>query len=61
MNNIVINEVVYGYLRLILIVSRYKFRKYIVKYMDKVKELLEQDMYSLFTDLEHLPISVNII
>ena len=61
MNNIVINEVVYGYLRLILIVSRYKFRKYIVKYMDKVKELLEQDMYSLFTDFEHLPISVNII
>ncbi len=31
-NNIVISEVVYGYLRLALNTSRYKLRKYIVKY-----------------------------
>ena len=59
-NDIVISEVVYGYLRLALNVSRYKLRKYIVKYTKRVKELLEQDLYPLFTDFEHLPANIGI-
>ncbi len=57
-NDIVISEVVYGYLRLALNVSRYKLRKYIVK--NRVRELLEQDIYPLFTDFEHLPTNIGI-
>ena len=59
-NDIVISEVVYGYLRLALDVSRYRLRKYVIEYTDRVKELLEQDVYPLFTDFEHLPISIGI-
>ena len=59
-NDIVISEVVYGYLRLALDVSRYRLRKYVIEYTDRVKELLEQDVYPLFTDFEHLPISMGI-
>ena len=59
-SDVVISEVVYGYLRLALNVSRYKLRDYVVKYIDRVKELLEQDVYSLFIDFEHLPTSVGI-
>ncbi len=59
-NDIVVSEVVYGYLRLALNVSRYKLRKYIVKYTDRIKELLEQDIYPLFTYFEHLPINIGI-
>jgi len=46
-NDIVISEVVYGYLRLALDVSRYRLRKHIIEYTDRVKELLEQDVYPL--------------
>ncbi len=49
-NGIVVSEVVYEYLRLALNVPRYKLRKYVVKYMSRVKELLEQDIYTLFMD-----------
>ncbi len=59
-NDIVISEVVYGYLRLALDVSRYRLRKYVIEYTDRVKELLEQDVYPLFTDFEHLPIGIGI-
>ena len=59
-NDIVISEVVYGYLRLALNVSRYKLRKYIAKYTDRVRELLEHDIYPLFTVFEHLPTSIDI-
>ncbi len=59
-NDVVVSEVVYGYLRLVLNVSRYKLRDYVVKHVDKVKELLEQDVYPLFTDFEHLPTSVGV-
>ncbi len=59
-NDVVVSEVVYGYLRLVLSVSRYKLSDYIVKHVDKVKELLEQDVYPLFTDFEHLPTSVGV-
>jgi len=59
-NDVVVSEVVYGYLRLVLNVSRYKLRDYVVKHVDKVKELLEQDVYPLFIDFEHLPTSVGI-
>ena len=59
-NDVVVSEVVYGYLRLVLNVSRYKLRDYVVKHVDKVMELLEQDVYPLFTDFEHLPTSVGI-
>ncbi len=44
-NDIVVSEVVYGYLRLALNVSRYRLRKYIVKYTNRARELLEQDIY----------------
>ena len=59
-NDIVVSEVVYGYLRLALNVSRYKLRKYIVKYTNSVRELLEHDIYPLFTDFEHLPTNIGI-
>jgi len=59
-NDIVISEVVYGYLRLAFDVSRYRLRKYVIEYTDRVKELLEQDVYPLFTDFEHLPIGIGI-
>ena len=59
-SDVVISEVAYGYLRLALNVPRYRLRDYVVKYIDRVRELLEQDVYSLFIDFEHLPISVGI-
>ena len=59
-NGIVVSEVVYRYLRLALNVPRYKLRKYVVKYMSRVKELLEQDIYPLFMDFEHLPTNIGI-
>jgi len=59
-NDIVVSEVVYGFLRLALNVSRYKLRKYIVKYTNRVRELLEHDIYPLFTDFEHLPANMGI-
>ena len=59
-NDIVISEVVYGYLRLALNVSRYELRNYIVKYTNRVRELLEYDIYPLFTDFEHLPANIGI-
>ena len=40
-NDVVVSEVVYGCLRLVLSVSRYKLRDYVVKHVDKVMELLE--------------------
>lgn len=59
-SDIVVSEVVYGYLRLVLNVSRYKLRDYTVKHVDEVKELIEQDVYPLFIDFECLPTSVGI-
>ena len=59
-NDIVISEVIYGYLRLALNVSRYKLRKYVVKYTNKVKEIIEQDIYPLFIGFEHLPTNIGI-
>lgn len=59
-NDVVVSEVVYGYLRLALNISRYRLREYVVKYADKVKELLEQDVYPLFVNFEHLPTSAGI-
>ncbi len=59
-NDIVISEVVYGYLRLALNAPRHKLGKYIVKYTNRVRELLEHDIYPLFTDFEHLPADIGI-
>ncbi len=59
-SDIVISEVVYGYLRLALNVSKYRLKEYIIEHVDKVKELLEQDVYPLFTNFNHLPTSVGI-
>jgi len=59
-SDIVISEVVYGYLRLALNVPKYKLREYVVEHVDKVKELLEQDVYPLFINFNHLPTSVGI-
>ena len=59
-NDVVISEVVYGYLRLALNISRYRLREYIVKYIDRVGELLEQDVYPLFVNFEHLPTIIGI-
>lgn len=59
-NDIVVSEAVYGYLRLALNVSRYKLKEYVAKYMDKIKELLEQDVYPLLVNFDHLPTSVSI-
>jgi len=56
----VISEVIYGYLRLALNVSKYRLKEYIIEHVDKVKELLEQDVYPLFTNFNHLPTSVGI-
>ncbi len=58
-NDVVLSEVIYGYLRLALNISRYKLKEYIVEYVDKVKELLEQDVYPLFVNFNHLPTSVD--
>ena len=44
-NDIIVSEVVYGYLRLALDVSRYRLRKHVIEYTDRVKESLEQDVY----------------
>ncbi|RLF18323.1 MAG: ribonuclease VapC [Thermoprotei archaeon] len=59
-NDIVVSEVVYGYLRLAFNVSRYKLREYIIKHIDKVRELLEQDVYPLFMSFKRLPTSIGI-
>ena len=55
-----ISEVIYGYLRLALNVSKYRLKEYIIEHVDKVKELLEQDVYPLFINFNHLPTSVGI-
>lgn len=59
-NDVVISEVVYGYLRLALNISRYRLREYVVNYVDRVGELLEQDVYPLFVNFEHLPTNTGI-
>lgn len=59
-NDIVVSEIVYGYLRLALNIPRYRLQKYVVRHTDKISEMLEQDVYPLFTDFEHLPTSVDI-
>jgi len=57
-NDIVVSEVIYGYLRLVFNVSRYRLREYIVKYANRIEKLLEQDVYPLFTGFNHLAIDV---
>ncbi len=59
-NDVIVSEVIYGYLRLALNISRYKLREYVVKYIDKVKELLEQDIYPLFMNFNHLPSRIGV-
>ena len=59
-NDVVVSEVIYGYLRLALNISRYKLKEYVVKYVDRIKELLEQDVHPLFVNFEHLPTNVGI-
>ena len=59
-NDIVISEVIYGYLRLTLNISRYRFRKYLIKHIDKVREIIEQDIHPLFTGFKHLPTNIGI-
>ena len=59
-NDVVVSEVAYGYLRLALNVSRHGLRRYIVKHIDEVKELLWNDVYPLFTCFEYLPASIGI-
>jgi len=59
-NDIVVSEVVYGYLRLALNISRYKLREYVVTHIDRVEELLKQDVYPLLANFVNLPINVSI-
>ena len=59
-NDVVVSETIYGYLRLALKVSRYKIGDYIAKHVGLVKELLEEDVYPVFAGFEHLPTSVGI-
>ncbi len=59
-NDIVISEVIYGYLRLTLNISRYRLGKYIIKHIDKVREIIEQDIHPLLTGFEHLPTNIGI-
>ena len=57
-NDVVVSEVVYGYLRLVLDVSRYELRRYVVEHVDEVGGLLEQDVLPLFTVFSSLPCHV---
>jgi len=59
-NDVVISEVAYGYLRLSLNVPRYRLKEYVAERISKVRELMEEDIYPLFTDFKHLPISIGI-
>jgi len=57
-NDVVVSEVVYGYLRLVLDVSRYELRRYVVEHVDEVGGLLEEDVLPLFTVFSSLPCHV---
>jgi len=59
-NDIVVSEVIYGYLRLSLNMSRYKLRKYIIKNNNLVRELLKNDIYPLLSIFKLLPLNLDV-
>ena len=58
-NNIILSEVFYGYLRLYYLVSKYKLRELIIKRVKEVKQLLKEDVVPLFESFKILEVSID--